>query len=259
MLKGITHVHTTYSFDGKLSLRDLQTFFASRNIQFVLLSEHIESLEAASINSLVDECRIVSTDDCHLIPGIEVDDLNLLIFGIREVPGYQSVDELIQILHEQGALFGYAHPVKKHAVPTSVMEMIEGFEVWNTRYDGKLMPRQTNVAMFQNLLRQNPRIRPMVGLDFHKPSDYAPVYMQVDCHAPSKILSAIRAGEYSLCVNDRPLHIYPARRSFRSWTTTAKRTLYTRLYDFTVSQHRWLAQHGLTVPRGLKMALKRIF
>ena len=259
MLKGVSHVHTTYSFDGKLTPEELQAFFAARGIQFVLLSEHIESLDAASINSLIAECSRVSNNECVLVPGIEVDEMNLLIFGIREVRPYDSIDDLIQICRGQGALLGYAHPVKKHAVPPAVMEMIEGFEVWNTRYDGKLMPRQSNVVLFQSLLRQNQNLRPLVGLDFHKPSDYALVFMKVDCGLPSDVLSTIRAGRYSLHESSKAIQVYPGRRSFGAWAATAKGTMYTHVYDLAVSWHRWLSRCGIPVPRMVKMALKKIF
>lgn len=259
MVKGVSHVHTTYSFDGKLTPTELHTFFAERGMQFVLLSEHIESLDAAGINSLVEECGRVSNRQCVLVPGIEVDDVNLLIFGIREVPPYDTIDDLIRILRGQGALFVYAHPVKKHAVPPSVMEMIEGFEVWNTRYDGKLMPRQSNLSLFQNLLCEKQHLHPLVGLDFHKPSDYARVFMEVDCRLPTDALSAIRAGRYSLRANGKAIQVYPTQRTLGAWAATAKGALYTRLYDAAVSQHRWLSKRRIPVPKVLKKALKRYF
>ena len=188
-----------------------------------------------------------------------MDDLNLLTFGIKEVETYRSVEELIRIFHAQGALFGYAHPVKKRTVPNWLMEIIEGFEVWNTRHDGKLTPRRSNVGLFQDFLQKNPKIRPLVGLDFHKPSDYAEAFLRVECDDHADILEAIRAGKYSLRANDRDLQVYPGPGSRGSWTSALKASTYTCLYDSAVALHRWLSRCGVPVPKNLKTALKRIF
>jgi hypothetical protein len=259
MLKGVSHVHTTYSFDGKLCPAELHAFFAAKGVQFVLLSEHVESLDMSGINSLIVDCARASTDECCLVPGIEVDDLNLLIFGIRPINPYASVDELIRMFRAQGALLTYAHPIKKRKVPPWIMEIIEGFEVWNTRHDGKLMPRQRNVDLFRRLLLQNPIVRPLVGLDFHKSSDYAQAFLLVECERPCDVLATIRAGKYTLRANNHIVRVYPARRSASTLATTATGAIYTLLYDFAVLQHRWLFQHGIAVPKNLKRILKKVF
>jgi hypothetical protein len=256
MLRGVSHVHTTYSFDGKLSPAELHEFFATRGIQFVLLSEHVETLTTDSINALIAECRQLSDNRCCLIPGVEIDDLNLLIFGITEISPYNSVDHLIEICRNQGALLGYAHPVKKHDVPDAVLEMIETFEVWNTRYDGKLMPRPANLTLLRTLLEQKPAMRPLVGLDFHKPSDFADVFIQVDCDSASGVLSAIRRGAYSLHSAGRSLQLSATNQN---WLAATQRSVYTHLYDLVIAWHRWLSERGVTVPRPIKMAFKKIF
>jgi len=121
------------------------------------------------------------------------------------------------------------------------------------------MPRQTNIGLFRQLHGQNPGLRPLVGLDFHKRSDYASVFIEAQCDSPAEVLAAIRGGNYSLQTSDGPLNVYPERQTLRTLATNANRAVYTWIYDFAVTQHRWLARQGFTVPKSFKTALKRIF
>ena len=74
--RGVAHVHSTYSFDGRLTLDELAVSFKARGIQFVLMSEHVESLDPEKLGSFISDCKQNSDESLLLIPGIEIDDLN---------------------------------------------------------------------------------------------------------------------------------------------------------------------------------------
>src|SRR5208337_3264907 len=94
-VRGVAHVHSTYSFDGCLNLHDLAGFFQERGIDFVLMSEHVETLD---------------TD--------EIDALNALFFGVQPVNIWTHIEHLAQQLAAGGALVAVSHPVKvKKSVP----------------------------------------------------------------------------------------------------------------------------------------------
>lgn len=43
-LKGVAHVHSTYSYDGCPSLAEIVAFLNGRGLDFVLMSEHTRGL-----------------------------------------------------------------------------------------------------------------------------------------------------------------------------------------------------------------------
>jgi len=59
MLKGVLHVHSTYS-DGERSLGQLRELFLSEGCRFVVMSDHADSLDAPRVREYVDECRRLS-------------------------------------------------------------------------------------------------------------------------------------------------------------------------------------------------------
>ena len=91
MLKGIGHVHSTFSFDGKVEIGELHAFFAARGFDFVLMSEHIEHLDLGHMQRIYDACQRVSDHRCVIIPGIEIDELHILIFGIRRPESFTGL------------------------------------------------------------------------------------------------------------------------------------------------------------------------
>ena len=89
LLRGITHAHSRYSFDGKLELGQLHDLLSQRGYDFVFMSEHIEELTPDSMARFVSECATLSVKGCVMVPGIEIDALHILIYGIarRLQPG----------------------------------------------------------------------------------------------------------------------------------------------------------------------------
>ncbi len=83
ILRGVAHVHSTYSFDGRLPLPDLAGFLAGQGLDFVLMSEHVESLDPGKVRRFVADCSRLSNESFLLIPGIEIDELNALFYGIQ--------------------------------------------------------------------------------------------------------------------------------------------------------------------------------
>lgn len=256
-MKFVSHIHSTHSFDGKFTLPELHGLFRSHGIQAALMSEHIEHLQLSHIRRFIQECKEVSTPDCVLIPGIEIDELNILIFGVTEVDAYDGILELAQQCHRRGALIAVSHPLKlRSELKPEVAEMIEAVEVWNQRYDGRICPRWKSIDLLNRLRTSVPQIAALSGLDFHSSSDFTNIYMEVDrCEANrDSILSAVRSGRHRIVNAGRTVEITRLAASLRSRllskTATAAR-------DGAIVIYRQIKRSGLRVPNRIRIALKK--
>ena len=69
MIKGVLHVHSTYS-DGEFSLAELKQLFLSEGCRFICMSDHANAMDEAKLAAYVAECRELSDSAMQLIPGL---------------------------------------------------------------------------------------------------------------------------------------------------------------------------------------------
>lgn len=254
-LRGITHVHSRYSFDGKLELAQLHDLLTEQGIDFALMSEHIEELTAESMAQFVSECAALSAKGCVLVPGIEIDALHILIYGIRTAPpAWSSVTHLAEQFVQQGALIVISHPVKLHgSLPAPVESWAEGVEIWNTRYDGRTCPRLKNLQLFHARRKLNDRTVAIGGVDLHSASDLSAVCLEVFAAEASRdaLLGAIRGGNFK---------IMNGRREVKLSISSGARLgliLQTGFFDLAVQFNRKLKGIGIIVPKPLRKAIRK--
>jgi len=254
-LRGITHVHSCYSFDGKLELGQLHELLSMRGYDFALMSEHIEELTADSMARFVSECALLSAKGCVLVPGIEIDALHILIYGIRSAPlAWSSVTDLAEQFVDQGALIVVSHPVKLHgALPASVETGAEGVEVWNSRYDGRTGPRLKSLQLFHARRKLNARTVAIGGVDLHSASDLSGVHLEVSATEASRdaLIAAIRADSFK---------IMNGRREVKLSLSSGVRLgliLQTGFFDLAVRFNRRLKGIGIVVPKPLRKAVRK--
>ncbi len=262
ILKGVSHIHSTYSFDGQLPLPTLVRYFEEKGFDFVLMSEHVESLNVDSLRSFIADCRRLTTSRLLIVPGVEIEHLNLLVFGIKSVHVYSDMIDLIEQFRSQGTLLILSHPAKLHSGALEVVsDIIEGVEVWNNKYDGKLAPRAKSLKLFERLRDSNPGLVPVCGQDFHGKSDYANVWMEVPTidRSEEAIIAAIRSGNVRLTAGGQRIPIY-------NDSSFAARTLYflkimlsTVAVDSLFSANLCLRKLGIRAPRCVRTALRKFF
>lgn len=262
-MRGVAHVHSTYSFDGRLRLPELAQFLAERGMDFALLSEHVESLQPETLREFFHQCQECSNDAILLIPGVEIDGLNALLFGIRHCPEqWMDWEDLARQLISAGALTAVSHPCRiVKPVPALIRRHAEAVEVWNSRYDGKMALRLSSVRYWRSLMTQEKRaLRPMCGIDFHDRRDYCPLMLEVQCaeRDSSAILASLRAGQYRMVHGGRPVPLdfhsgaLPiAYRSFAALSGAAHSAVY--------GLHRQAVRMNLRPPRPVKRWLARWF
>jgi hypothetical protein len=261
-LRGVAHVHSTYSFDGRLTLAELAEFFAKRGIHFVLMSEHMESLDAEKLRSFIADCGTYSGDSFLLIPGIEIDDLNALFYNVQPLTGWRDCRDLAGQLAAGGALVGVSHPVKiRTEIPDITKSLVEGVEIWNSRHDGKMALDGRNVRYWRSLRRRAGRdLAPLCGIDFHDKSDFARLFLEVQCESLDAqcIMAAVRAKRYRITLGEKPipLDFVTGRLPTGYWVYVA---LYRLVYKAVYSAHRTITRRRYRVPAWLKSRLRRIF
>jgi len=251
MLQGIAHAHSTHSYDGRLGLRELQTLLSDAKIDFCLMSEHVESLDYEKIVAMLADYAALPPDGCLMIPGIEIDDLHILIYGVTAIQPYGNIEELAAQMFRRGSLIFVSHPVKvRGKLPEAILPWLSGVEIWNTRYDGRSAPRPWNLKLWAELERGRGLLQPLVGVDFHMSSDLSQVRVEVDCEKESgAILEAIAAGRHRLSNGGKTLD--PAR-------LLGAPSFGTFVFDFVVAVNRGLTKLQFRMPRVLKRAVKKI-
>src|SRR5262245_19573668 len=144
-LQGTIHFHSTYSHDGRSTLREIALTLKERGLAFCLMTEHFEDFDAAKFSRYVQEAEAVTRETGFmLIPATEVDlsGLHTIVFPVQE---YADVVRLANG-HNNGPnrMFKLlAHPTKypfelvlKHLEKYD----IDGIELWNQEADGRYLP-----------------------------------------------------------------------------------------------------------------------
>jgi hypothetical protein len=258
----VAHAHSKHSFDGRLTLPEVAAFFRERGLDFALMSEHVESLTAEKARVFIEECGELSDENFLLVPGIEIDAVHALFYGVTKVTPWASNEELAEQLASGGAMTVVSHPVKiRRGLPAVTRRHAEGVEVWNSRHDGKTTANGAMVAYWRKLRAELGReLAPMCGIDFHGRHDFTPLIFEVECErlkAPA-ILGALRESRFDLSHAGKRVPL-----DFRSGELSLGYRLhagaYRVAYNCVYAAHRAAAAAGLKPPSWAKARLRKVF
>ncbi len=210
-IKGVMHVHSTYSYDGKESLQSLRSFLMAQGIQFCCLTEHTDKMTIEQARLFVQECKVLSGSQFLFIPGFEVPFKNahILLVGCEVFLGQFADVELLKMWSQKSALTILAHPVRNHFKVDETMEsVIDGIEVWNQQYEGKYVPRVRSCRLFFKVSAKNPNLLATGGLDFHRKEHFgAPLYsLELEHLTQEAVLVALKKGEYTFGTDSVSVH-----------------------------------------------------
>ena len=254
VIKTIAHVHSTYSYDGVESLQNLKEMFKQSGIQCVLMSEHTDKITNVEAQAFIDECRLISDKDIMFIPGFEVPykKAHILMFGAR---GFVSntADEISLVKwRENVALSVLAHPHRNDFVIDTVMRsVIDGVEVWNSQYDGKIAPRFAAI----DLCTEEDTVR-FAGLDFHRVEHKDGPIMEVETEEFSEIyiLQALAKGNFTIVGNEVNL---PALGLWNCGTLLRLKSKNSiLLIEFSKRVNKLLHSLGISLPKKLKEKIR---
>ncbi|MBP9863858.1 hypothetical protein KBC54_00205 [Patescibacteria group bacterium] len=268
-LIGLVHLHSTHSYDGKLSLSEIRDLAVRDGISFVCMTEHTEGMDEEKMQKFIDECRSVSDDRVSFIPGFEITSGNshTLAIGVSSPVQIGIPIEMMKKAKADGAWIVLAHPHRNQfEIQDAHLAVLDGIEIWNGQYDGKHVPRTAAVSYLSFLRRKLPKLLASAGLDLHRAShwggprihlDIESVGAQASPRPVSSIVTGLKMGKFEIVRGS--VHI-PSDRPM----PTVQRTMYavsSAIRVGLIRMGKWVsstASHaGLQLPKTLKENIRR--
>lgn len=202
--KAALHLHTTYS-DGELTLEELKARFRKEGFQCLMMSDHAESMTPEQMEEYVARCRALSDDQFCVIPGLEFayqfesGSLHLLGYGIGRHRREEDPVKMVETVHQLGGIAVLAHPYPPLLPQIAPMKgTIDGIELWNTKYNGRLAPAVWNYQLLQEIRGLRPEVLGFYGTDFHWKTQYAglAVWIEAEQLTPALLLAGLRNGKF---------------------------------------------------------------
>ncbi|MBM3281238.1 MAG: hypothetical protein FJY91_00595 [Candidatus Harrisonbacteria bacterium] len=215
---GVAHIHSRFSYDGKLSLPELKSLFQKNNLRFALVSEHEDDFDEKKWIALVEECQKLSDDSFLFIPGLEINYAggHVLCFGLNQPISYMKGIETLKEANKAGALIVFAHPHRsRYRVGEELQQIINGVEIWNSHYDGKWSPRFLSYKLWQKVNREDKKIFAFAGLDFHDLHHlHGPRLEVASSFSIEAILKALISGSFVIKKDEKIISAFPDLNMF---------------------------------------------
>ena len=264
MLKGVIHIHSTYS-DGDFSLAELRETFLSAGCTFALVSDHAESFDHDKLESYRHDCASLSDEHFRFVPGLEYEcekRLHVLGYGVTSLVTTKDPEEVIRHIAAERGISVIAHPSDASFSWIETFQTLpDGIEVWNSKYDGRYALRPATVRLLQRLQQRKPDLRAFYGQDLHWKRQYRGLYTMVSCREPSQdsVLRALAQGEFFACKGALKLPSsgqVPEQLLNRFEVIQGR---FRRLREVVGGGKELLKRFGLSVPEPIKAQLRRIF
>src|SRR3989344_6658331 len=199
--RGALHLHSAYSYDAKLTLPELKAFFIKEGLSFALMTEHTDEMKKIPAEHFIAECRSLSDDTFVFVPGFEVPYKNTHILMIGADTFFEGEEvEVLEKFRACSTRAVLAHP-HKHGflVDSTLVNIIDGIEVWNSQYDGKYVPRAQSVKFFKQL-HVPPSFHAFGGWDLHRVEHAGGPTLdcEVEALTETAILSALLHGNFTI-------------------------------------------------------------
>ena len=198
---GALHLHSTHSYDGKLTLSELKALFQKNGLSFACMTEHSDTLTPETAAAFVTECRELSDDSFVFVPGFEVPYKNAHVLHVGATQFIAAVADgsTLKEWRSVSPLVVLAHPVRNQFVVDEILaECLDGVEVWNQHYDGKRAPRPRSLELLRSL-RQKKDLIATGGIDLHRAEHFGSPLVQLELPELSEasIITALKAGHFT--------------------------------------------------------------
>jgi hypothetical protein len=264
MIKGVLHIHSTYS-DGEFTLQELRDIFRAENCSFVCMTDHAEYFDEDSIRRYIAECESLSDEKFRMVAGLEYRcerEMHILGYCATALTASKDPQEVIRHIDGQQAVSVIAHPKNEFfAWIESFAALPQGIETWNSKYDGRYAPRAGTFALLQRLKLRVPGMHAFYGLDLHWKNQFRSFFVNLECDSAEKaaILAALAGGRYIAQKDDLQLPssgVLPQAQLDEFDRLNARSN---RMWRFLKNTKNTLDQLGIRVPESLKAQLRRIF
>jgi predicted metal-dependent phosphoesterase TrpH len=202
-LKIDLHVHTCYSRDSSITLKQLVSFAKKRGLDGVAVTDH----------NTVEGALKLKTRDILVVPGIEVSTSNGHLLGINvttPIPAKLGIEETIRLIHEAGGIAVAPHPTAFYKSPPSRrVSSYDAVEVMNA----SSVPFSV-LTHYSRKFAEGLGLPQTGGSDSHYAPEIGSAYTVVEADAAvDEIISAIKKG-----------NVYPMGRGI-PWKTRLERSL----------------------------------
>lgn len=258
-------MHSTYSYDGKLSLAKLKELLVGEGISFACMTEHTDEMTAESAAAFVEECRALSDDSFVFVPGFEVPYLDpqvyhVLMVGASEFVGKCAHDaSMLRDWASRASLVILPHPVRnKFIFDNTLLELAQGVEIWNQQYDGKRVPRTHSNTLLAGLRKEKPELLATGGLDFHRGEHLTfPRYiLNLPELSELAILEALKKGNYTFGNSTHTIKASEAWEGANRMSVRVVSFCSTTIISLSKKINKALAALGLSFPKSLKRAIR---
>ncbi len=260
IFKGLIHAHSTFSYDGKLTLPELKAACLKRGLSFVCLTEHTDQMTEAVGQAFLAACREYSDESFVFVPGFEVPykDAHVLHIGTTTFLGTEATTTAeLEAWRAVAPLVVLAHPVRnRFMLDDALQNCLDGVEVWNQQYEGKSVPRPKSVALLASLRTHKPQLA-FGGADLHRADHFgAPyTYLELEALSEAAIMTALKTGAYHFGHEARTI------QSLEVWQPTCRERVLSHLSIFIITAGKrvnaLLATLGLRLPKGLVRAVRQ--
>ncbi len=202
--RGIIHVHSNYSYDGQHSLEEIARYGAARGYSFIGMSEHSDTLNEETMERYVKECEKATTSGCLIIPGIEFtceNNLHLVGLGVHHYTDEKDSVKVAEFICRQNGIAIVAHPIRyNYSIPPNLAGAVNGIEVWNAGYDGRVVPNDCSVDLLKDLRVRNKTLLAFGSQDLHRITNHPHVQLLVfgDRLGEGEILEALKEGQFMI-------------------------------------------------------------
>ena len=264
MLKGVAHVHSTYS-DGEFTLPELREIFLGAGCSFVCMTDHAEHLDSERLKQYRDECASLSDDKLFFVPGLEYEcerKMHILGYGATRLIDSKDPQTVIREIENQGAVSVIAHPKDEFFDWIRGFKTLpQGIETWNSKYDGRYAPRPETFALVRELRTRRPEMYGFYGQDLHWKKQFRELFVEIESAAANRqgVLAAFAAGEFRGVKGELVLLSSGVLDEAQISKFASAHARSYRMWRLLKSSKQMLDRVGIGLPESLKSQLRRIF
>lgn len=264
MLKGVIHLHSTYS-DGERTLKELRQQFSRAGCSFACITDHAEAFDADSLRCYIAECREYSDEKFLFIPGLEYEcerRMHILGLGMLALLRTRDPVNVIQEIEKRHCVSVIAHPSDALFDWIESLEVLpRGIEVWNTKYDGQYAPRPGTFNLLARLQERQPKLLAFYGQDLHWKRQYSKMFSWVwtDTLDRTAILQSLLSAQYHAASDRYQLPSDGAldQSQLAQFEVLQERSRWVRKCVETAN--KVVRRTGVKVPQSIKARVRGIF
>lgn len=251
---GYLHIHSKYS-DGDYDLEKIKEVFSKMGANFIFLADHEERLDDKKFRDYLKECSRLSDNNFLIIPGLEINvgKNHLLALNAEQIHHENNLIEKIKKYKDDGCLIVWAHPHKnKFKIDEKLFELLDGIEVWNSLYDGKIVPRFSSLKVASSLPDKK---KLLCALDFHRAahSDGPKIFLKSKILEKDAVIQELKSGNYKIGKNTE---MEMDKVELNSLLTLISFLSITLIRIFRISS-KILSILNIKVPKKIKVFLRR--